>query len=389
MRDVSNPGTKAAAPISTVVVIGELPPPVNGQSKNLKAITADIEALAGTRMVLCSISHGQIGGGLSAHLRKIAKHLLAWGRLAAQARHRPRMLYLVADGWRGLIYTSVSVALARALGYRVVLQHRTFAYIDRRNTLMAFVNRALGKSGRHVFLSAGMARKFFEVYSPERSVEINDNLAQSFDFWRALRRVPRLRPGPRMRVGLMSNLMPEKGLDVFLALATRAAEDGLAVDFILAGPAFSEVEQAMIRETAALANVSLDWRGPVHGADKLRFFRDIDIFTFPTRYPFEAQPNVVLEAICAGVWVIAPDRGCIGEDLARLGGDCLPRAAEQDVDVWYDALRAAIDDPHALTHKRAESLRRARKELPRARANYERFLEGFAAGREPNGDETE
>lgn len=370
---------------STVIVIGELPPPLNGQSKNLLAITQDIAARQDVRLKLLSISHGQIHGSLKGHLRKSAKHVRAWVSLFFNVWRRQRVLYVVADGGRGLIYTVVSVTLGRLLGYGIVLQHRTFAYIDQRNEKMALVNRLLGSTGRHVFLSNEMSRKFFRVYSPKRAFEINHNLAQSADFWRQLRRSPRRRPGQRYRVGLMSNLMPEKGLDVFLALAKRAAEEGLLVDFILAGPAFSAIEEAEVEEALETPGVSLEWLGPVYGEDKISFFRGIDIFIFPTRYPFEAQPNVVLEAICAGVWVIAPDRGCIREDIEGLGGACLARAHERDIDAWYDALSSAIADRDALTRKRAAMLRRARAELPRARARYETFLDVFGSGAVPEG----
>lgn len=361
----------------TVVVLGELPPPVNGQSKNLAAITADIVARPDVRPVICSISTHRLQRGAGAHLRKIGKHLVAWTRLIGQAVRAPRSLYVVADGGRGLIYTSVTVALGRLLGYEIVLQHRTFAYVERRRALMAFVNRALGPNGRHVFLSPGMAQKFFALYQPERRVSIHHNLAQSQAFFRDLRAVPRPRPGGRLRVGMMSNLMLLKGLDVFLDVARRAAAEGLALDFVLAGPAFGPAEAAMIEAALAETGGNLRWLGPVHGTAKLAFFREIDIFLFPTRYPFEAQPNVVLEAICAGAFVIAPDRGCIAEDLARLGGACLARSDERNPAAWYAALARASADPAELTRRRAASLRLVRQEIPRARAGYAEFLSIF------------
>nr|WP_275982071.1 glycosyltransferase [Frigidibacter sp. ROC022] len=191
--------------------------------------------------------------------------------------------------------------------------------------------------------------------------------------------MPRRRPGPRLRVGLLSNLMLTKGLDVFLDLARRSASEGLALDFVLAGPAFGPVEEAIIRAALAEPGISLDWRGPVHGPDRLSFFREIDIFVFPTRYRYEAQPNVVLEAICAGVHVIAPDRGCIREDLARLGGTCMARDDEANVSAWLEALRDVAANRVALTARRAASLRRVRAEILGARRHYEEFLRVFSA----------
>jgi len=60
---------------------------------------------------------------------------------------------------------------------------------------------------------------------------------------------------------------------------------------------------------------ALDYRGRVLGDDKAKFYRDIDVFVFPTTYANEAQPLVVFEAKASGNDVIAYDRGCIRKQL--------------------------------------------------------------------------
>jgi glycosyltransferase involved in cell wall biosynthesis len=60
---------------------------------------------------------------------------------------------------------------------------------------------------------------------------------------------------------------------------------------------------------------ALDYRGRVLGDDKAKFYRDIDVFVFPTTYANEAQPIVVFEAKAAGKDVIAYDRACIRKQL--------------------------------------------------------------------------
>src|SRR5262249_17798066 len=47
----------------------------------------------------------------------------------------------------------------------------------------------------------------------------------------------------------------------------------------------------------------------------------------PTRYVSEAQPLVILEALSAGIPVIATTRGCIC-DLLSSGGTALPEGAD-------------------------------------------------------------
>jgi glycosyltransferase involved in cell wall biosynthesis len=153
---------------------------------------------------------------------------------------------------------------------------------------------------------------------------------------------------------------------------------------VLAGPAPSPAEEALVRQALSELGDRLEWRGAVHGDAKLRFFRDIDVFVFPTRYPYEAQPNVVLEALSAGNHVVAPDRGCIREDLERLGGTCVPREHEATVEIWTDILAGLLRDPDALMRARAESSRTVRAATGIARKNYEGLLHTIAFGRRPD-----
>ena len=123
----------------------------------------------------------------------------------------------------------------------------------------------------------------------------------------------------RLRLGLLSNLSREKGLDVALATlrATRAA--GVDTSLTLAGPLADQGDFAMIEEAKAEFAEDLKTTGQLSGAAKQKFFSEIDIFLFPSRYRFEAQPLVVLEALAAGCIPVVSHAGynveLVGPDL--------------------------------------------------------------------------
>ena len=81
-------------------------------------------------------------------------------------------------------------------------------------------------------------------------------------------------------------------------------------------------KSADLEITRALESLGdrLRYLGPVHGKDKIAFFEAIDAFVFPTRYRLEAYPLVVMEALAAGVPVIAYGRGCIPSYLKEPAG---------------------------------------------------------------------
>ncbi len=87
---------------------------------------------------------------------------------------------------------------------------------------------------------------------------------------------------------------------------------GQAADrLVLGGAPVDAAAVALLADATRRFGNRIEARGALSGADKDRFFEDIDVFLFPTRYVNEAEPLVVIEALAAGVPVVAFGRGCI------------------------------------------------------------------------------
>jgi len=61
--------------------------------------------------------------------------------------------------------------------------------------------------------------------------------------------------------------------------------------------------------------IPVKFEGPVHGKKKHDLFVSSDIFVFPTYYPPEGHPWVILEAMAAGLPIITTDQGAITESV--------------------------------------------------------------------------
>ena len=139
----------------------------------------------------------------------------------------------------------------------------------------------------------------------------------------------------------MSNLSREKGVFEFLDLAALTESSGLSVKGVLAGP-FQDAttQQQVMARLARLEDV--EYAGPKYGADKDDFFKEIDVFVFPTLYRNEAEPIVIHEALSRGIPVIAFGRGCIPEVISAASGLVIdPRvsfapAAGAKIKEWRD-----------------------------------------------------
>jgi glycosyltransferase involved in cell wall biosynthesis len=80
-----------------------------------------------------------------------------------------------------------------------------------------------------------------------------------------------------------------------------------------------ERARALIAEARARYGEAIVELGAVSGVTKEAFFRAIDLFFFPSRYRFEAQPLVVLEALSYGAATLVTRQGYSGELVEPLG----------------------------------------------------------------------
>ncbi|MCK1434945.1 glycosyltransferase family 4 protein [Bradyrhizobium sp. 15] len=289
-----------------------MPPPVNGYAlitvrmiQTLKC-SAEVEAI--------NISPGG-RRGFRKHLHKAAQTLRACWRIARN-ESRPRLSYLACEGDWGLFYTAALVATARLFGHTIFLHHHSFSYIDRFSQLMRLILRIGGPKLLHIFLCTTMRDRFARRYGRIERCRIVSNAAF-------------VEPQPEikiafglshpLRIGLLSNLTQEKGLYTFIDLLRRLEQSNLEVHGFLAGPIADENDKVNVSQAEKELTGSLTYMGPVFGDAKDQFYRNIDVFVFPTNYANEAQPTVIFEALAAGNRVIAYDRGCIGNQIKGNG----------------------------------------------------------------------
>jgi glycosyltransferase involved in cell wall biosynthesis len=105
----------------------------------------------------------------------------------------------------------------------------------------------------------------------------------------------------------LSSLFPSKGVLVFIQALSLARKIEPALHGVIAGswltPEMRDNAVALVRRLSL--EEAVDFVGPVEGAEKTGLLRRADIFCFPSFYPLEGQPLVVIEAMAAGLPVVA------------------------------------------------------------------------------------
>jgi glycosyltransferase involved in cell wall biosynthesis len=153
-------------------------------------------------------------------------------------------------------------------------------------------------------------------------------------------------PADARVVGIVGRLVPIKNHELFLeALAAQAGGAGgvpapgapLLGVVVGGGEREGELKRLAARLGVAERVTWLGWR-----QDLPAIYPALDALALTSHD--EGTPVAVLEALAAGVPVVARDVGGVGEVLAGLGvGRALPRGAGPDA--WAQALEAAADGP--------------------------------------------
>jgi len=300
-----------------VFVVAPISPPLTGVAAATESILDYFRTRTDIR--LANISPGT-ANALVRHVTKIWRTFLGCLRLVVHARAPSRVLYMSVDGGGGILYNIAVALTGRLLRFKIFAHHHSFAYIDSKSALMACFTRAVGASGTHIVLCPAMAAGLRKVYSTSlRTLELSGAAL--------LLPQPRseFRTGLDFRLGFLSNLIVEKGLDTSVELLRTARKEGLPVRLVLVGRVPDDRAGSLVEAAKREFGTAFEYRGPIPENEKKNFFHDIDVFVFPTRYVNEAQPRAVLEALAHGVPVLTIARSCITSDMGEGAGICVER----------------------------------------------------------------
>jgi succinoglycan biosynthesis protein ExoL len=332
-----------------VLVMGLFPPPVDGQRLITQSVYERLSAAATVKRF--DIDRLRMLGQAS-------KPLCALGACAALLSCRSvgySTLYLAPHSGAGLLFSCLIALIARATGYAITVHYHSYWNIGRRSRLMATFVALCGPKAIHVVLGPPMARDLRQFYpSVQHIVTLSNSVFIS----------PHPPPVPsfgrrRLSIGHLSNLSREKGIAVVLDCMRKLISRGVDVELQLAGPAEDRETHSLITAAGAEFGDRLNYLGRLEADEVRRFYECIDVFLFPTSHKHEAEPLVLIDALAAGVPVIATDRGCIPYLLESEGGLVLP--AGRFVDEAINQVAMWARQPEQLAEASRHAIARFRE----------------------------
>jgi glycosyltransferase involved in cell wall biosynthesis len=228
---------------------------------------------------------------------------------------------------------------ARELGIVAIVHIHGGGFRRAFDATNSMIRRLIAQELRHVFGAIVLSprlRSMLHGLVPERRISsipngIDSRLTRSAT-------TPSARHGNRpLRVLHLSNLIATKGYLTVIDIAKRVQDQGLPVEFTLAGDRLNDSEPDPMDIINNLAISNVRHIGSVHGESKIQCLRNHDVFIFPSRYPVEGQPLAILEAMHFGMPILASPQGGI-PDVVRDGdnGWCLQ---PETPDAYVDRIR--------------------------------------------------
>lgn len=298
------PGAPSAREVR-LTAIGPLPPPLHGQSAVTGRMVSDL-ARSFPRMRIANNSVDGSGG----FARLV--HKFRRSTDSCRAVRGADAVYISVNANRGMWLTAMEATLARWAGSRILLHHHSYSYIRERRMRMIALAVAAGPRAHHVVLSHSMAGDLMRS-APEVRRTLVVNNAGFVD--QSLLDIPLKEDSADLVLGHLSNLTVEKGVGEVVDLAVALHRTGLPVRLIVGGPIADAESQVHLDRAERELGERFEYRGPLAGDSKIRFYAEISHFVFPSRYKHEAAPLVLYEAMAAGAVCVATRQGSIPEQL--------------------------------------------------------------------------
>ncbi len=306
-----------------------------------------------------TLNHFQIGseGRQEGKAQKLARFLFSPLALAVHIiTTKPDIVHLNTSlepksFWRDAAYLLVAKLLGKRVVYQVHGGELPQLFFNGNSVLTAFLRQLLTWPDAVVLLASVEYQAYAAFTACKQlsvipnAIALPDNAEKSFDH-------------EPIRLGFIGRLANNKGaLEAVQALALLRQTGLEQVHLTIAGSGPAEAEIRNLVSSLALSD-AVTFAGALFGAAKEEFWRQTDIFVFPT-YHREGLPYTVLESIAFGTPMITTRVGAI-PDVIQDGVHGV-FVEPHDAQAVADALRALIEDQNKLKAMSVACATRARE----------------------------
>lgn len=304
-----------------MIFLLNLPPPVHGMSFINKQILTMADSVIEDLYVINTTPSETLGS--ANFFRKLKRYFTMFFNFW-KVLHKTRInecIYRPINGGKGQLIDILFILLMRSYRRKIYLHHHSYNYINSKSYLFSLLNLLVGKDTTHIVLSRHMQNGLMAMYGiKEQQFRVLSNCAfieeQSFKY-------ESVQEHSLIKIGYLSNVTVTKGIDVFLEICERLINSGLNIQAIIAGP-YNDKDSELLVSGFCQKNKNAIYTGPIYGQQKEDFFKEIDVFVFPSKYKNEAEPLVIYEAASFGSYVVGSEVGTMKEAIKKMAGISFP-----------------------------------------------------------------
>ncbi len=228
-------------------------------------------------------------------------------------KHKKAIVYIPAGQTTvGYIRDAVFIIIAKMFGRKVITHLRGGNFLNWYNTAPGYakwiVRKVHPKVNAQIVLGNNL-RHLFNWLIPDEKIFVIPN-GGNYD-------VPPLNRDPnKIKILYLGNFIGTKGVLEVLQASQYLTEYSNKIEFVFAGEWRDEATKIAFHQfTKNHPDLPINIVGPVSGKVKFELLASCDIFVFPTYYPNEGHPWVIVEAMSASLPVISTDHAAISESV--------------------------------------------------------------------------
>lgn len=266
-------------------------------------------------------------------------------------KYRDAIVYVPAGQTTvGYIRDAVFIVIAKMFGRKVITHLRGGNFLNWYNTAPGYakwiVRRVHPRVDAQIILGNNLKRLFNWIL-PENKLHVIPN-GGNYD-------VPPLqRNAEKIKILYLGNFIGTKGVLESLHAIEYLSDYGNKIEFVFAGEWRDEpTKTAFLQFQKNNPHLPVTLAGPVSGKAKFELLASCDIFVFPTYYPNEGHPWVIVEAMSASLPVISTDHAAISESVIEgLNGFLVQKRNAKEV---ADKIRYLLEHPETREQMGKES----------------------------------
>ena len=298
---------------STIIILGKLPPPYYGP-----AIATEILLNSTLKDYFYVVHHRtnlneDVAGIGTVSFRKLPLIILGYLKLIARIlKHRPQLVLIpVSQSTPGFIKDSIFILISKTFFLKVVLHLRGSNFknwLGNTSKPVQFYVRFIMHLLHGAIVLGNNLKYLFEGYlSMDKIFVVPNGANYHFCLNRKENNIP--------RILYLSNLQPSKGIEDVIDAAVilkKLYKREYTLDIV--GAWRERTFEEKCRTLCQEANIPVKFHPPANSQQKKEYFEAADIFIFVPRAP-EGHPWVIVEALAAGLPIIATDQGAIIESV--------------------------------------------------------------------------